>query len=76
MGFDQWWIVLWQLTAFGLLAHARPEVSKWGYPACLVTQPAYFYACAAAGQWGMLALTAYITATMGWGTYVRFWRNT
>jgi hypothetical protein len=72
--FDQWWIVLCQGLSFHLLARTD-WLNRWGYPAALLAQPAYFYACWQAQQWGMFALTAYISGMMAWGTYNRFWRK-
>lgn len=75
MTFDQWWILVVQVASFGLLAARSQLLSRWGYPVGLLAQPAYLYACAKAEQWGMLALTVYIIATLALGTYNRFWRT-
>lgn len=75
MSGDQWYILLVQVASFTFLAARSDRLSRWGYPIGLAAQPAYFYACAKAGQWGMFALTAYIAGTLAWGTYNRFWRS-
>lgn len=71
----QTYILVVQIGSFSYLAVADPKVSRWGYPIGLAAQPAYFYACGKAEQWGMFVLTAYIALTLAYGTYNRFWRK-
>jgi hypothetical protein len=72
---SQAWIVLTQVPGLWLLAQRDPRVARWGYALCLAAEPAFFYACWQASQWGMFALTAWYTGCFAWGTYCRFWRK-
>lgn len=75
MSFDQVWILCWMALSVALLARTD-RWNRWGYLAGLVAQPAFFYATWEAGQWGMFALTAWITASYARGAYNRFKETT
>ena len=75
MPWDQVWILAWMALAVALLARTD-RWHRWGYVAGLLAQPAFLYATWIAEQWGMFALTWWITASYACGAYNRFKETT
>jgi hypothetical protein len=52
----QAWIIVFGCGAIWLVS-ARAPYRRWGYVLGLVSQPAWFYAAWASGQWGVFAVS-------------------
>lgn len=57
----QIWIALFGLTSSFLVYSSNVKHRRWAPMLAVIAQPAWYWACISAHQWGMLVLTFFYT---------------
>lgn len=74
MTFDQWVILIFSGSG-ALCINLGGSRYKWGQLLCAVASPCWIFSTFHHGQFGMCALTTWVSACYVYGVYNSFWRR-